>query len=64
MSTPPSHRPFDTPVRATFRDLVLWRRDVRRFRTDPVDDKLLDDLYATPPEIIAEIRAIIAPGAK
>jgi tripartite-type tricarboxylate transporter receptor subunit TctC len=27
-------------------------------------DKLLDDLYATPPEIIAEVRAIIAPGAK
>jgi tripartite-type tricarboxylate transporter receptor subunit TctC len=25
-------------------------------------DKLLDDLYATPPEIIAEVRAIIAPG--
>jgi tripartite-type tricarboxylate transporter receptor subunit TctC len=29
-----------------------------------VDLKLLDDLYATPPEIISEIRAIIAPGAK
>jgi tripartite-type tricarboxylate transporter receptor subunit TctC len=27
-------------------------------------DKLLDELYATPPEIIAEVRAIIAPGAK
>ncbi len=27
-------------------------------------DKLLADLYATPPEIIAEVRAIIAPGAK
>jgi tripartite-type tricarboxylate transporter receptor subunit TctC len=27
-------------------------------------DKLLGDLYATPPEIISEIRAIIAPGAK
>jgi tripartite-type tricarboxylate transporter receptor subunit TctC len=27
-------------------------------------DKLLDQLYATPPEIIAEVRAIIAPGAK
>jgi tripartite-type tricarboxylate transporter receptor subunit TctC len=27
-------------------------------------DKLLGDLYATPPQIISEIRAIIAPGAK
>jgi len=27
-------------------------------------DRLLDDLHATPPEIIAEVRAIIAPGAK
>jgi tripartite-type tricarboxylate transporter receptor subunit TctC len=27
-------------------------------------DKLLDQLYATPPEVIAEVRAIIAPGAK
>jgi tripartite-type tricarboxylate transporter receptor subunit TctC len=27
-------------------------------------DKLLDDLYATPPDVIAEVRAIIAPGAK
>jgi tripartite-type tricarboxylate transporter receptor subunit TctC len=27
-------------------------------------DKLLDQLYATPPEIIAEVRAIITPGAK
>lgn len=41
---PPVHLPFDRTFRATFRDLVLWRRDVRRFRRDPVDDKLLDDL--------------------
>jgi tripartite-type tricarboxylate transporter receptor subunit TctC len=27
-------------------------------------DKLLGDLYATPPDIIAEVRAIITPGAK
>jgi tripartite-type tricarboxylate transporter receptor subunit TctC len=27
-------------------------------------DKLLDDLYATPPDVIAEVRAIITPGAK
>ena len=44
MKTPPSHLPFDATFRATFRDLVLWRRDVRRFRTDPVDEKLIDDL--------------------
>jgi len=44
---PPVHLPFDATFRATFRDLVLWRRDVRRFRTDPVDEKLLDDLIET-----------------
>jgi hypothetical protein len=27
-------------------------------------DKLLSELYATPPDIIAEVRAIITPGAK
>ena len=27
---PPSHLPFDATFRKTFRDLVLWRRDVRR----------------------------------
>jgi 5,6-dimethylbenzimidazole synthase len=41
---PPGHLPFDATFRATFRDLVLWRRDVRRFRRDPVPEKLLDDL--------------------
>jgi 5,6-dimethylbenzimidazole synthase len=41
---PPVHLPFDKTFRATFRDLVLWRRDVRRFKTDPVDEALLDDL--------------------
>ncbi|SJZ83878.1 cob(II)yrinic acid a,c-diamide reductase [Enhydrobacter aerosaccus] len=41
---PHTHLPFDATFRATFRDLVLWRRDVRRFRTDPVPEKLLDDL--------------------
>ena len=32
---------FDAAFRARFRDLVLWRRDVRRFRRDPVDDELI-----------------------
>jgi len=41
---PPVHLPFDAKFRTTFRDLVLWRRDVRRFRADPVDEKLLDGL--------------------
>ena len=41
---PPVHLPFDATFRATFRDLVLWRRDVRRFRTDPVDEELFDGL--------------------
>lgn len=40
----PVHLPFDATFRSTFRDLVLWRRDVRRFRPDPVPEKLLDDL--------------------
>ena len=39
--TPPV---FDQAFRNKFRDLVLWRRDVRRFRPDPLDPKLLDDL--------------------
>jgi 5,6-dimethylbenzimidazole synthase len=38
------HLPFDATFRKTFRDLVLWRRDVRRFRSDPVPEKLLDEL--------------------
>ena len=28
---------FDAAFRARFADLVAWRRDVRRFRTEPVD---------------------------
>lgn len=32
---------FDEAFRASFRDLVLWRRDVRRFRRDPVDPALV-----------------------
>ena len=37
-------RPFDAAFRASFRDLVLWRRDVRRFRPDPVDPGLIHAL--------------------
>lgn len=32
---------FDAGFRATLADLFAWRRDVRRFRSDPVDDGLL-----------------------
>lgn len=37
-------RPFDAAFRETLRDLVLWRRDVRRFRRDPVDPDLVHSL--------------------
>jgi len=28
--------PFDDAFRARLRDLLVWRRDVRRFRRDPL----------------------------
>ncbi len=34
-ATPPSIG-FDGAFRARLRDLLLWRRDVRRFRRDPL----------------------------
>jgi 5,6-dimethylbenzimidazole synthase len=40
----PSPRPFDVRFRETFRDLILWRRDVRRFRRDPIDPALMHSL--------------------
>ena len=39
-----SPRQFDEEFREAFRDLVLWRRDVRRFRRDPIDASLMDSL--------------------
>ncbi len=36
--------PFDREFRESFRDLILWRRDVRRFRRDPIDPALIDSL--------------------
>jgi 5,6-dimethylbenzimidazole synthase len=33
---------FDSHFRAQFRDLVLWRRDVRRFRRDPIERERID----------------------
>ena len=34
---------FDQDFRSQLLDLMAWRRDVRRFRTDPVDEDLLAD---------------------
>jgi len=39
-----THPDFDAAFRAEFRELVLWRRDVRRFRTDPVARERIDAL--------------------
>lgn len=35
---------FDAAFRERFRDLVLWRRDVRRFRADPIARERIDAL--------------------
>jgi 5,6-dimethylbenzimidazole synthase len=40
----PCSREFDAAFRQAFRDLVLWRRDVRRFRRDPIDPALIQSL--------------------
>jgi 5,6-dimethylbenzimidazole synthase len=40
----PSSQEFDGAFRQAFRDLVLWRRDVRRFRRDPIDPALIQSL--------------------
>lgn len=40
----PTSRHFDSAFRETLRELVLWRRDVRRFCRDPVDPGLIDSL--------------------
>ncbi len=40
----PSPRKFDEEFRQSFRDLILWRRDVRRFHRDPVDPALIHSL--------------------
>lgn len=39
-----THPDFDAAFRAEFRELVLWRRDVRRFRTDPIARERIDAL--------------------
>ncbi len=37
--------PFDDAFRARLRDLLTWRRDVRRFRTDPLPAGTLERLF-------------------
>jgi 5,6-dimethylbenzimidazole synthase len=45
MNDDPSAAPhFDTAFRTRLRDLFCWRRDVRRFRTDPLPSGLLERL--------------------
>lgn len=47
MSPAPSPSPpFDAAFRAGLTALFQWRRDVRRFRRDPIDEALLDRLIA------------------
>jgi 5,6-dimethylbenzimidazole synthase len=38
---------FDDEFRTRLRDLMVWRRDVRRFRTDPLPPGTLERLIAT-----------------
>jgi 5,6-dimethylbenzimidazole synthase len=37
--------PFDDAFRARLRDLLIWRRDVRRFRADPLPAGTLERLF-------------------
>ena len=43
MREPPT---FDDGFRARLHDLFAWRRDVRRFRTDPLPDRCIERLIA------------------
>ena len=45
-TAPPRPPDFDAPFRARLEDLFRWRRDVRRFRADAVDEALIDELIA------------------
>jgi 5,6-dimethylbenzimidazole synthase len=40
-----THAPFDEAFRARLRDLLAWRRDVRRFRADPLPAGTLERLF-------------------
>ena len=57
---------FNAAFKAQFAELVRWRRDVRRFRADPVDPRLLDQLLAASrigDALRLEIAVGIAPSA-
>jgi len=41
MTQPPK---FDSEFRRQFRELVMWRRDVRRFRREPIDPMVVLEL--------------------
>ncbi len=43
-TAPPRPPDFDAPFRARLEDLFRWRRDVRRFRADALDEALIDEL--------------------
>jgi hypothetical protein len=47
-------------------DVAAERGDALRaaFAATMVDPEFLAELYRTPPEIVTEVRATIAPGAK
>ena len=42
-TAPPRPPDFDAPFRARLEDLFRWRRDVRRFRAEAVDEALIDE---------------------
>ena len=43
-TAPPRPPDFDAPFRTRLEDLFRWRRDVRRFRAEAVEDALIDEL--------------------
>ncbi len=44
IASAPQANQFDAAFRARLRDLLLWRRDVRRFRPDPLPPGMLESL--------------------
>jgi 5,6-dimethylbenzimidazole synthase len=43
---PPALSRFDAAFQNSLADLFRWRRDVRRFRAEPLDEKIVDELLA------------------
>lgn len=43
---PPAPPRFDAAFRDGLAELLRWRRDVRRFRAEPLDEKTVDELLA------------------